>query len=222
MPTYRMVYGDAGQVVRETFHDVEVEREHGWSFSSAARTRSARARSPCGMAGSRNGWQRVVTAVVLGGARIPIGRYGGSLSHTRTDDLLAFAIRAVGRSRRDRPGAFEEIAGRRGERCARRARRHRPLGRIGRRLSRPRACVHGHRFCASSLTAARSCQLDQRRRVRPHARGRCGVDEPIRMGVKMEQSFAPRGPQFFLDAMWAGAGGPARPRSGRHRARTCR
>jgi hypothetical protein len=25
-----MVYGDAGQVVRETFHDVEVEREDGW------------------------------------------------------------------------------------------------------------------------------------------------------------------------------------------------
>jgi hypothetical protein len=30
MPTYRMVYGDDGQVVRETFHDVEVEREDGW------------------------------------------------------------------------------------------------------------------------------------------------------------------------------------------------
>ena len=30
MPTYRMVYGDDEQVVRETFDDVEVEREDGW------------------------------------------------------------------------------------------------------------------------------------------------------------------------------------------------
>jgi hypothetical protein len=30
MPTYRMVYGDDTQVVRETLHDVSVEREDGW------------------------------------------------------------------------------------------------------------------------------------------------------------------------------------------------
>ena len=30
MPTYRMVYGDNEQVVNETFHDVEVQREDGW------------------------------------------------------------------------------------------------------------------------------------------------------------------------------------------------
>ena len=30
MPTYRMVYGDAEQVVNETFHDVEIQREDGW------------------------------------------------------------------------------------------------------------------------------------------------------------------------------------------------
>ena len=30
MPTYRMIYGDDEQVVRETFDDVEVEREDGW------------------------------------------------------------------------------------------------------------------------------------------------------------------------------------------------
>jgi hypothetical protein len=30
MPTYHMVYGDEEQVVRETFEDVEVEREDGW------------------------------------------------------------------------------------------------------------------------------------------------------------------------------------------------
>src|SRR3712207_947000 len=31
MPTYRMVYGDDQQVVRETFEDVDVEREDGWT-----------------------------------------------------------------------------------------------------------------------------------------------------------------------------------------------
>jgi hypothetical protein len=30
MATYRMVYGDDVQVVRETWHDVTVEREDGW------------------------------------------------------------------------------------------------------------------------------------------------------------------------------------------------
>jgi hypothetical protein len=31
MPTYRMVYGDDTQVARETFHDVDLEREDGWT-----------------------------------------------------------------------------------------------------------------------------------------------------------------------------------------------
>ena len=31
MPTYRMVYGDETQVVRETLKDVQVEREDGWT-----------------------------------------------------------------------------------------------------------------------------------------------------------------------------------------------
>jgi hypothetical protein len=30
MPRYRMVYGDDEQVVRETFNDVQLEREDGW------------------------------------------------------------------------------------------------------------------------------------------------------------------------------------------------
>jgi len=30
MTTYRMIYGDDEQVVRETFDDVEIEREDGW------------------------------------------------------------------------------------------------------------------------------------------------------------------------------------------------
>jgi hypothetical protein len=30
MPNYRIVYGDDGQVVRETLDDVVLEREDGW------------------------------------------------------------------------------------------------------------------------------------------------------------------------------------------------
>jgi hypothetical protein len=30
MPTYRVVYGDDERVIRETFTDVEVQREDGW------------------------------------------------------------------------------------------------------------------------------------------------------------------------------------------------
>jgi hypothetical protein len=30
MPTYRIVYGDDEQVIRETFTDVDVQREDGW------------------------------------------------------------------------------------------------------------------------------------------------------------------------------------------------
>jgi hypothetical protein len=32
MATYRMVYGDHEQVVRETWHDVTIEREDGWTI----------------------------------------------------------------------------------------------------------------------------------------------------------------------------------------------
>ena len=31
MPTYRMVYGDDTRVSRETFRDVHLEREDGWT-----------------------------------------------------------------------------------------------------------------------------------------------------------------------------------------------
>jgi hypothetical protein len=30
MPTYKLVYGDDTQVVRETYRDVDLEREDGW------------------------------------------------------------------------------------------------------------------------------------------------------------------------------------------------
>jgi hypothetical protein len=50
MPTYRMVYGDGEQVVRETFDDVVVEREDGWTVlfrgnSAILRVQDAHVRS---------------------------------------------------------------------------------------------------------------------------------------------------------------------------------
>ena len=30
MPTYRMIYGDDEQVIRETLDEVEIQREDGW------------------------------------------------------------------------------------------------------------------------------------------------------------------------------------------------
>jgi acetyl-CoA acetyltransferase len=52
------------------------------------------------------------TALILGGARTPIGRYGGSLSPIRTDDLLGLALTAaVERVGVDRGGIDEIAAG---------------------------------------------------------------------------------------------------------------
>jgi acetyl-CoA acetyltransferase len=48
--------------------------------------------------------------VILGGARTAIGRYGGSLSHVRTDDLLGLALNAAVVRAGVEPGYVEEIA----------------------------------------------------------------------------------------------------------------
>src|SRR4029453_19527707 len=94
------------------------------------------------------------TAVILGGARTPIGRSGGSLSHIRTDDLLGLALNAaVERVGVDR-GDIEEIAAG----CVNPA--HEGMGDIARWAalaagfpdSVPAATVN--RFCASSLPCA--------------------------------------------------------------------
>jgi len=154
-----------------------------------------------------------VTAVVLGGARTPIGRYGGSLAHTRTDDLLAFAMRAaVDRVGID-PGAVEEIAAGVVNVA------HEGLGDIARWAALaggfpdrvPAYTVN--RFCASSLTAATNLANSISVGEFDLALA-AGVESMSRSGwawMKSEQPFAPRGPQFLLDTMWAGAGGPPHP-----------
>jgi acetyl-CoA acetyltransferase family protein len=155
----------------------------------------------------------IVDAFVLGGARTPVGRYGGSLSHIRADDLLGrtmvWACERVGVPL-DR---IEDIAAG----CVNVA--HEGMGDIARWAalaagfpdSVPAATVN--RFCASSLTC--TIQL-------AHAIGcgelsvglAAGVESMSRSGwafMKGEAPFMPRGPVLLLDTMWSGAGGPPNP-----------
>jgi acetyl-CoA acetyltransferase family protein len=153
-------------------------------------------------------------AFVVGGVRTPVGRYGGSLSGFRTDDLLGRTMVAAC----ERVGLpldqIEDInAG-----CVNVA--HEGLGDIARWAALSAGfpdsvpAVTTNRFCASSLTAAislahaiRSDEL----RIGLAA----GVESMSRSGwaiMKGDGPFSPRGPQFLLDTMWAGAGGPPNPK----------
>jgi acetyl-CoA acetyltransferase family protein len=152
-------------------------------------------------------------AVILGGARTPIGRYGGALSHIRTDDLLGIAMTHACERSGVRPEQVQEIAAG----CVNVA--HEGMGDIGRWAALaagfpdhvPAYTVN--RFCASSLTATITIA---------HAIGAgeislglaAGVESMSRSGwalMKGEAPFMPRGPVFMLDTMWAGAGGPPNP-----------
>jgi acetyl-CoA acetyltransferase family protein len=152
-------------------------------------------------------------AFVLGGVRTPVGRYAGSLSRIRTDDLLGqtmvWACERVGVPL-DR---VEDItAG-----CVNVA--HEGMGDIGRWAalaagfpdSVPAATIN--RFCASSLTGAIS--LAHAIRSDELSVGlAAGVESMSRSGwalMKGDAPFMPRGPVFMLDTMWSGAGGPPNP-----------
>src|SRR5438128_6135770 len=152
-------------------------------------------------------------AFVLGGVRTPVGRYGGSLSHIRTDDLLGQTMVAAC----ERVGVplerIEDItAG-----CVNPA--HEGMGDIARWAalvagfpdSVPAITVN--RFCASSLTCA--IQITHAIRAGELGVGLAGgVESMSRSGwalMKGEAPFMPRGPVFMLDTMWAGAGGPPNP-----------
>src|SRR6058998_3958542 len=149
-------------------------------------------------------------AFVLGGVRTPVGRYGGSLSHIRTDDLLgqtmAWACERVGVDL-DR---VEDIAAG----CVNPA--HEGMGDIGRWAALAAGfpdtvpAVTVNRFCASSLT----CAIQIAHAIRAGELGvglAGGVESMSRSGwafMKGDAPFMPRGPIFMLDTMWAGAGGP--------------
>jgi acetyl-CoA acetyltransferase family protein len=152
-------------------------------------------------------------AFVLGGVRTPVGRYGGSLAHVRTDDLLGqtmvWACERVGVEL----GRIEDIAAG----CVNVA--HEGMGDIARWAalaagfpdSVPAATVN--RFCASSLTCA--IQIAHAIRAGELGTGLAGgVESMSRSGwawMKGEAPFMPRGPVLLLDTMWAGAGGPPNP-----------
>ena len=152
-------------------------------------------------------------AFVLGGVRTPVGRYGGSLSHIRPDDLLGrtmvWACERVGAPL----GRIQDVAAG----CVNPA--HEGMGDIARWAalaagfpdSVPAATVN--RFCASSLT----CAIQIAHAIRSDELGvglAGGVESMSRSGwalMKGEAPFMPRGPVFMLDTMWAGAGGPPNP-----------
>jgi acetyl-CoA acetyltransferase family protein len=152
-------------------------------------------------------------AFVLGGVRTPVGRYAGSLSHIRADDLLGQTmVRAC-----ERVGVplerVEDIAAG----CVNVA--HEGMGDIARWAalaagfpdSVPAATVN--RFCASSLTC--TIQLAHAIRSGELSVGvAAGVESMSRSGwafMKGDAPFMPRGPVLLLDTMWSGAGGPPNP-----------
>ena len=152
-------------------------------------------------------------ALILGGVRTPVGRYGGSLSHLRTDDLLGQAmVWACERVGVDLDRVEDIAAG-----CVNPA--HEGMGDIGRWAALaagfpdtvPAATVN--RFCASSLTCA--IQIAHATRTGELGVGLAGgVESMSRSGwafMKGDAPFMPRGPLFMLDTMWAGAGGPPNP-----------
>src|SRR2546422_3017431 len=152
-------------------------------------------------------------AFVLGGVRTPVGRYGGSLSHVRIDDLLGQTmVAACGRGGSRLAGIAAIAAG--GLTPA-----HEGMGDIARWAglaagfpdSVPAITVS--RFCASSLSGAIS--IAHAIRSDELSVGLAsGVESMSRSGwayMKGEAPFMPRGPVLLLDTMWAGAGGPPNP-----------
>jgi acetyl-CoA acetyltransferase family protein len=155
----------------------------------------------------------VADAFILGGVRTPVGKYGGALSHFRTDDLLGRTM-VAGCERVGVPlDRVEDIvAG-----CVNPA--HEGMGDIARWAALAAGfpdsvpAVTVNRFCASSLTAA--IQTAHAIRSDELSIGvAAGVESMSRSGwawMKGDAPFSPRGPLFLLDTMWAGAGGPPNP-----------
>jgi len=152
-------------------------------------------------------------ALILGGVRTPVGKYGGALSHLRLDDLLGQTMASACRRVGVPLDQIEDIqAG-----CVNPA--HEGMGDVGRwaalaagfPVSVPAATIN--RFCASSLTAAISIgHAIHAGELEVGLAG--GAESMSRSGwalMKGDAPFSPRGPVFMLDTMWAGAGGPPNP-----------
>ena len=152
-------------------------------------------------------------AFVLGGVRTPVGRYGGSLSHIRTDDLLGQTMVSAC----ERVGVPLERVEDIGAGCVNPA--HEGMGDIARWAALAAGfpdsvpAITVNRFCASSLSAAISIAHAIRSDELSVGLA-AGVESMSRSGwayMKGEEAFMPRGPIFMLDTMWAGAGGPPNP-----------
>ena len=152
-------------------------------------------------------------AFVLGGLRTPVGKYGGSLSHLRTDDLLGQTMVAACEKVGVPLERIEDISAG----CVNVA--HEGMGDIARWAALAAGfpdsvpAVTVNRFCASSLTSAISVAHAIRSdELSVGLAG--GVESMSRSGwayTKGERPFFPRGPALLLDTMWAGAGGPPNP-----------
>lgn len=152
-------------------------------------------------------------AFILGGVRTPVGRYGGSLSHIRTDDLLGQTMVAACEKVGVPLERIEDIAAG----CVNPA--HEGMGDIARWAALGAGfpdsvpAVTLNRFCASSLT----CAISVADAIRSDELGvglAGGVESMSRSGwafMKGAAPFSPRGPVLLLDTMWAGAGGPPNP-----------
>lgn len=152
-------------------------------------------------------------AYVLGGVRTPFGRYGGSLSHLRTDDLLGMTMRGACEHLGVALDQIEDIvAG-----CVNPA--HEGLGDIARwaalAVGFPDSVAGAtvNRFCGSSVSA--TINVSHAIMAGDLSIGvAAGVESMSRSGwawMKGDAPFSPRGPQILLDTMWAGAGGPPNP-----------
>ncbi|GCA96869.1 acetyl-CoA acetyltransferase [Mycolicibacterium sp. NCC-Tsukiji] len=150
---------------------------------------------------------------MLGGVRTPFARYGSSLSHIRTDDLLGMTMKGACERVGVELGAIEDVvAG-----CVNPA--HEGMGDVARWAALAAGfpdTVAGttiNRFCGSSLSAT----INVAHAIRAGDLGvgmACGVESMSRSGwayMKGDAPFAPRGPVILLDTMWAGAGGPPNP-----------
>src|ERR1700759_956289 len=152
-------------------------------------------------------------AFVLGGVRTPFARYGSSLSHIRADDLLGMTMKGACERVGVPSDQIEDIvAG-----CVNPA--HEGMGDIARWAALPAGFPDSaagatiNRFCGSSVSAT----INVAHAIKAGDLGvgiACGVESMSRSGwayMKGDAPFAPRGPVFLLDTMWAGAGGPPNP-----------
>jgi acetyl-CoA acetyltransferase family protein len=152
-------------------------------------------------------------AFVLGGVRTPFAKYGSSLSHIRTDDLLGRVMTGACERVGVSLDQIEDIvAG-----CVNPA--HEGMGDIARWAALAAGfpdSVAGatiNRFCGSSVSAT----INIAHAIKAGDLGvgiACGVESMSRSGwayLKGDAPFSPRGPVLLLDTMWAGAGGPPNP-----------